>query len=365
MGGGAVKEKTSTAQVVNVRPVTPPDEAKAKANGTPSGQVAPAAGGTVTRMRAEEARALGDPHKQAATTHVAVVGAGFVGTNTAFAILCQNLAGKVTLTDVNAKKCEGEVLDLEDGGGCVDVATPKQAGQADVIIITAGRGQKEGETRIDLVKANSAIMRSVIEGMKPIKPTAKIIIVSNPCDALTWQAQQCSGLPQAQVFGSGTVLDSERLRVSLSNQLDVHTTSINLFVLGEHGDSQFPATSLGNIGGMPIADVEGFADLDIDELAKKSAAKAYEIIGRKGYTAYGVAVATAKIVDCVLNDRQMVLPVAVRVPGQTAVLSLPSVVGIHGVERVLDVISHLNAKEKEQMESSCKHMEEVIGTIQA
>merc|ERR1719498_2329944 len=156
-------------------------------------------------------------------THVAIVGAGFVGTTSAFACLLKGTGARVTLTDVMEDKCRGEVLDLEDTGGSISYATPQEAGQADVIVISAGRGQREGETRLDLVKANSNIMRSVIKGMQPIKKTAKIIVVSNPCDALTYVAQEASGLPQAQVFGSGTVLDSRRLRVELGRTLNVNS----------------------------------------------------------------------------------------------------------------------------------------------
>merc|ERR1719498_761421 len=138
-------------------------------------------------------------------------------------MLLRSTGARVTLTDVNEDKCRGEVLDLEDTGGSIEFATPAEAGQADVIVISAGRGQRDGETRLDLVKANSAIMRSVIAGMQPIKKTAKIIVVSNPCDALTYVAQESSGLPISQVFGSGTVLDSRRLRVEVGRALNVNS----------------------------------------------------------------------------------------------------------------------------------------------
>merc|ERR1719401_3420824 len=160
--------------------------------------------------------------------HIAIVGAGFVGTSAAFALLCAGTSARITITDVNTDKAEGEVLDLEDAGigndgnGRVEMATPQEAGQADVIVITAGRGQREGETRLDLIKANSGIIKSVVEGMKPLKSSAKVIVVSNPCDALTYVAQECSGLPVGQVFGSGTILDSRRLCVRIARWVDVH-----------------------------------------------------------------------------------------------------------------------------------------------
>jgi len=296
-------------------------------------------------------------------THVAIVGAGFVGTSCAFAMLCKSTAAKVTLTDVNASKVEGEVLDLEDSGGSVDVATLQEAGQADVIVITAGRGQREGETRLDLIKANAGIIKSVVEGMQPIKPTAKIIVVSNPCDPLTYQAQQSAGLPFSQVFGSGTVLDSRRLRVDLADKLDIHHSSIIVFVLGEHGDSQFPVPSLANVGGVPLLQHPKMKGVDLDEAAAKSASKAYDIISRKGYTAFGVASACEKIVNAILNDTQLVLPVSVRVPGKDCCLSLPAVVGINGVEQIIDVVPHLSAGEMEKYNASVEKMVQAVATL--
>lgn len=296
--------------------------------------------------------------------HVAIVGAGFVGTSCAFALVCKGTGANVTLTDVNAKKCEGEVLDLEDGGAKVAVATPKEAGQADVIVITAGRAQREGETRLDLVKANSGIMRSVIEGMKPLNPRAKIIVVSNPCDVLTYVAQECSGLPESQVFGSGTVLDSMRLRIAVSQAIEVSSASINLMVLGEHGDSQFPVASLANIGGVPMLKAPCMRGVDLDKMAKDSASKAYDIIAKKGYTAFGIGQAVETIVDAVINDRGVVLPVSVRVPGRSCCLSMPSVVRVNGVERVVDnIVQHFSSSEASRFQASVEGMEKIIAGL--
>lgn len=307
----------------------------------------------------ESLGSYGDAHQFG--THVAIVGAGFVGTFSAYALLCCGVASRITLTDVNTEKCLGEVLDLEDGNGRVEMATPQQAGQADVIVITAGRGQREGETRLDLVKANCAIMKGVIAGMQPIKLTAKIIVVSNPCDALTYVAQECSGLPQSQVFGSGTVLDSRRLSIALAQRIGVNHESINLFVLGEHGDSQFPASSLANIGGVPLLECNNIKDIDLNEEAKRSAGKAYDIIGKKGYTAFGVARAIQTIVEAVLNDKQHVLSVSVRLADGKCCLSLPCVVGIHGVERVLQhVVDHFTPEEMAKYDASRERMIEAL-----
>lgn len=296
-------------------------------------------------------------------THVAVVGAGFVGANTAYSLLSRNVAARVTLTDVNESKCQGEVLDLQDSGRRVEMATPQQAGQADVIIITAGRGLRPGETRLDLVKANSGILKSVIAGMQPLNMTAKLIVVSNPCDALTYSAQQCSGLPESHVMGAGTVLDTMRLRVALAQKVGVHHSSVDLWVLGEHGDSQFPVGSMGNIGGVPLTEVPEMKDVDLAKEAEDSAKKAYGIRKQKGYTGFGVATATVEIVDAILNDLKMVLPVSVRVPGRKCVLSLPAVIGVNGVEDIIDVVPHFTASETERFRVSCARIDEAIANL--
>merc|ERR1740129_2266007 len=280
--------------------------------------------------------------------HVAIVGAGFVGTCTAMALLCAEAVAKVTLTDVNAEKCDGEVRALEDGNGRIEMALPAQAGQADIMVITAGRGQRDGETRLDLIKANAAIMKSVIDGMQPIKSTAKIIVVSNPCDALTYVAQEVSGLPHAQVFGSGTVLDTRRLRISL----------------GEHGDSQFPVASLTNVGGVPLLKCKHMEGVNLAEEAKQSATKAYSIIGKKGYTAFGVARAVQTIIEAVADNQEKVMPVSVRVPGKQCCLSLPCVVGSDGVHRILEnVTNHFSTEERAMYEGSIQGMETAVAAV--
>lgn len=299
-----------------------------------------------------------------ASSHVAIVGAGFVGTSCAFALLNKGTCGKVTLTDVNSVKCLGEVLDLEDSGGAVQVATPREAGQADIIVIAAGRAQREGETRLDLIKANSTIVASVVQNMQPIKPTAKIIVVSNPCDPLTFVAQEVSGLPLGQVFGSGTMLDSWRLRIALGKIAEVHHSSITLHVLGEHGDSQFPAASLASIGGVPLLKIPRLQQVNVDEISKASATKAYDIISKKGYTAFGVAQAVQSIVETILHNKKAVMPVSIRVPDRQCCLSLPAVVGARGICQVMNsVVDYFSESERKRYDASVSRMEEAIASL--
>jgi L-lactate dehydrogenase len=285
-------------------------------------------------------------------------------------MLCKGTGVKLTLTDVDAAKAEAEVLDLEDSGGSIDVATFEEAGQADVILITAGRGRQKGETRLDLLEDNAEVVKSAVIAMRPIKKTAKILVVTDPCDPLTCLVQRLSGLSVSQVFGIGTQLDSRRLRVDLASQLDIHHSSIIVFVLGEHGDSQFPVPSLANVGGVPLVEHVRMKDVNLEEVAKRTASKACGIIAQKGFTAFGIATGCQKIVDCILNDRKLVLPLSVRVEGRGCCLSLPVVLGINGVEQLLDVEKHFDATEKQRFDASIervlettKRMESIVGSL--
>mmetsp|Transcript_72727 Transcript_72727/g.168536 ORF Transcript_72727/g.168536 Transcript_72727/m.168536 type:complete len:223 (-) Transcript_72727:33-701(-) len=214
------------------------------------------------------------------------------------------------------------------------------------------------------MKANCATIRSAVKSLQPINHTAKIIVVSDPCDVMTYVAQETAGLPLKQVFGSGTVLDTWRLRVLLAERIDVHYSNVDLLVLGEHGNSQFPVPSLANVGGVPLMHAKRLQGVDILALAKESSKKNHDIIAKKGHTAFGVAQAVQVLVDCVLNDRMMVLPVSVRVPGKECCTSLPAVVGISGVYRVMDyVVDHFDAEEKQSYARTLLQMEAAIAGV--
>lgn len=186
------------------------------------------------------------------TNRVAIIGAGSVGAAVAYAVLLRHVCSEVVLNDVDEKVCKGQVADLEDGSfltnSRVKYGTLKDCGQCDLIVITAGAKQREGETRVQLIDRNHAILKSVINGMKPLKPSAILLLVSNPVDVLAYFAQKLSGLPPNQVFGSGTFLDTARLRRAIAHKVGVADTAVHAYVLGEHGDSQFCAWSSAHIG---------------------------------------------------------------------------------------------------------------------
>ena len=288
-------------------------------------------------------------------TKIAIVGTGYVGATTAYTLMLSGLATHISLVDINLGKAEGEALDLQHGmpfcqPALIDFGGYEQCEGADMVIITAGANQKPGETRMDLTEKNLAIFRQMIPEIVRHSGDAVLLVVTNPVDVLTLETIRLAGLPAGRVIGSGTVLDTSRLRYLLSAHANVDPRSVHTYVLGEHGDSEFPAWSLTNIAGQRL-DVyckgcglckEGIMT---DELRSRFAdevrASAYRIIEKKGATYYAVALAVRRICEAVLRDEKSILTVSSLLTGQCGLndvcLSLPCIVGAQGVERTLDV----------------------------
>lgn len=239
-------------------------------------------------------------------------------------------------------------MDMEDTGMHCAAASPKEAGQADVIIITAGRGVRDGETRLDCLKANYGILKSIVGGMQPIKKSAVIIVVSNPCDVLAYFVWQFSGLPANQVIGSGTLLDTTRLRAKVAQTVGMTPDSIHYTMLGEHGDAMFPATSLATIAGVPLTKWPGMDKMDMEELEESIRIKGRLIREKKGATSFGIATSCKNITEAILQDKRIVLPVSIKIPGEETFLSLPCVIGSKGVHQIIDVTQHLSKEEQKR-----------------
>ena len=248
---------------------------------------------------------------------IAIIGAGSVGSTIAYTLVMKNLVAEVILVDINEAKEEGEVMDINDvlsfvETGKIKGGDYKDASSADIIIITAGLPQKIGEqSRLELVNKNKEILKSIFKQLISINPEAVIIVVSNPVDIMTYYAQELSGIPRNQVFGTGTSLDTSRLRTEIALALDINAQSVSGFVLGEHGESEFVAWSTVNVGGVPIK--EKLSEEKLNEIAQKVKDDAKNIIDRKGATFYGIAAVTADIVEAVLLDQDKVLPVSIRI----------------------------------------------------
>ncbi|RKO87042.1 hypothetical protein BDK51DRAFT_17692 [Blyttiomyces helicus] len=251
-------------------------------------------------------------------SRVAIIGAGSVGSTAAYACTLQGCASEVLLVDIDEKMRDAQVLDLQDCGFVSDTKVRAgsfaDAGAADIIVITAGAKQRPGESRPELVGRNRAILASVLKNMQPIQPDAVLLIVANPVDALTSVAQQLSGLPKNQVLGSGTFLDSERLRAALADRLGVAQTAVHAYVIGEHGDSQVVAWGSATVGNTPLLQLPGMAGVNLPELAVSVRDKAQSIIAAKGATHFGIGTCVASLCAAILNDKRHVRPVSHYIP---------------------------------------------------
>lgn len=301
-----------------------------------------------------------------------IVGTGQVGMAIAYAMVIQNTFDELVLVDINRDKLEGEVMDLQQGMPFVQpttitAGTLAEGTGADIVIVTAGAAQRPGETRLDLVQRNVEIFKQLIPEVVRHCPEAILLMVSNPVDVLTYAAWQLSGLPHSRVLGSGTVLDTGRFRYLLAQKLAVDPRSLHAYIIGEHGDSEVPFWSEANIAGARLyteaTPAAERAALDDIFLQVKNAA--YEIIRRKGYTSYAIGLAVTQIVQAILRDQNRVLTVSSLMPAHFGLgdvcLSLPSVVGRTGVNRVLNV--SLNETERSQLQASAATLRQVIDQI--
>ena len=281
---------------------------------------------------------------------VAIIGAGSVGATIAYACLIRGVGKTIALYDLNADKVRAEVLDLNQGIQFVPMASVVGSddiavtADADIVVITAGAKQKPGQTRLELAGVNVEMCRKMIPSLVEMSPEALFLLVTNPVDVLTYAALQVSGLPTHRVFGSGTVLDSSRLRILLAEHCGVAVQSVHAFIIGEHGDSEIPLWTRATIGPVPLLEwsMPGRQPLDEETratIADRVVRAAGEIIRGKGATNYAIGLSTARIIEAALYDEGSVLAVSSLLDGPYGItdvcLSLPSVVSGRGVDTVL------------------------------
>ncbi len=286
-------------------------------------------------------------------TKLSIIGAGSVGSSLAYAALIRNSARRVVLYDVNQAKAEAEVLDLAHGtpftgasriSGGSDI---ELVAESDVVVITAGAKQEPGQTRLALAGVNVRILEQLMPRLAALAPNAVFVLVTNPCDVLTVVAERLVDLPPGRVFSSGTVLDSARLRWLLAEAAGIASENVHALILGEHGDSEFPLWSDATIGQTPLrewTDESGVALFPRERLASLTdevVHAANRIIAGKGATNYAIGLSGARIVEAVLQNERAILPVSSVLAGYRGIdgiaLSVPSIVGAGGVERVVDV----------------------------
>ena len=298
----------------------------------------------------------------------AVIGVGFVGATAAFTLASSGLFSEIVLLDANQKKAEGEAADISHGSAFTQPCLVRAGGYSDLsecglIVIAAGANQKPGETRIELLGRNKAILQSIIEQLIAVNREAILLIVSNPVDILTYMAQKLSGLPTERVIGTGTVLDTARLKHLLGQHLQVDSRNVHAFIIGEHGDSELAVWSSANISGVDLTDYCRICGKDdsreaLDRIYRSVRDAAYQIIEGKGATYYAIGLAVRRIAEAIVRDEHSVLPVSSRVDGPYGIanlcLGLPCVLGRSGVQNMLHI--PLSAEETTQLRASAQKM---------
>ena len=277
-----------------------------------------------------------------------IIGCGSVGAAAAYTLATHGLFSELILIDMNQKRAHGEAMDISHGVSFSQPCRVKAGDYEDLedaalVIIAAGVNQKPGETRLDLLTRNAAVMRSIITEIKRVCPDTILLIVSNPVDLLTGIALRLSGFPAQRVIGSGTVLDTARLKFLLGQKLGVDGRNVHAFVIGEHGDSELAVWSSANVSGIDLDDYCAAQNIpyDFDDLFTSVRHAAYEIIEGKGATYYGIAMSVLRIATCIVRGEHGVLPISCYAEGHYGLgkvcIGLPCVVGRNGVEKVLDI----------------------------
>lgn len=302
---------------------------------------------------------------------VILVGDGAVGSSFAYASTILGIGRELGIIDINEKKAEGDAMDLSD---VLSFTNPKQIYKADysdckdaeVVVITAGIPQKSGESRLDLIEKNLKIFKDMIGQIVDSGFDGIFLVASNPVDILTYATWKYSNFPANKVIGTGTTLDSSRFKKEIANLIGIDPRSVDAFIMGEHGDSEFAVWSHTNVGGMPLYEwVKIHSETDEKELLdtfEKAKNAAYEIIDKKGATFYGIGMALARIVEAIINDQNSVFSTSSYLEGEYGLddifIGVPSVIGKDGVKWVLEV--PLTDTENERMQESAKTLKEII-----
>ena len=314
-------------------------------------------------------------NERKSTNKVGLIGTGMVGASFAYSLMQRGVANELVLIDADAARAEGEMMDLNHGlpfvrpmriiaGGYADLA------DAEVIVICAGVGQRPGQSRLDLLRTNAGIFRDILPKVDAVNNSAIIIVATNPVDLLTQISSQILGLEPCRVMGSGTALDTARLRYMLGVHYGVDSRSVHAYVVGEHGDSELALWSLSNIAGVRLADFvgangQGYDQAALDRIFDQTRNAAYEIIQRKKATYYAIGLGLLSIVESILRDQHTVMTVSSPLFGQYGVngisISMPAIVGRSGVEKVLNL--PLSDAELAAFQSSARTLKDRLAEI--
>ncbi|XID94029.1 L-lactate dehydrogenase [Paenibacillaceae bacterium WGS1546] len=299
-------------------------------------------------------------------TRVVIIGTGAVGSTTAYTLLLRNRADELVLIDANPKKAIGDALDMNHGmpftgGAKLWAGTYEDCREADIIVITAGAAQREGETRVDLLKRNVAIFESIVAEVMKVNANGILLIASNPVDVMSYFSWRKSQWPVHRVIGSGTLLDSARFRYLIGDKLNIDPRSVHAHIVGEHGDSELPLWSLANVAGVRLQ----LAQADMDEVFANTRDAAYQIISAKGATYYAIALALDRIITAILRDEGAVLNVSTLLQDYHGIsdvyLGVPCVVDRSGIREVMDI--PMTEEEKTLLKRSADKLKELIASI--
>lgn len=303
---------------------------------------------------------------------VVIIGTGAVGCSYAYSLIHQGTVGEIVLIDVNKEKAEGEAMDLNHSIPFAPAPAKVWSGvyedckDADLVVITAGLAQKPGETRLDLLAKNTDIFKQIVKQVMDNKFNGIFLVATNPVDILTHVTWQESGLPKEKVIGSGTVLDSARLRYMLGEYFDVDTRNIHAAVIGEHGDTELPVWSHAAIGMESIYKrMQGQAELEestLDNIFENVRDAAYHIIKRKGATNYGIGMSLLRITQAIFNNERSVLTVSAHLDGEYGekgiYIGVPAIINRGGIHEIIEI--DLNETEKKQFTHSAKVLKNLM-----
>jgi L-lactate dehydrogenase len=304
-------------------------------------------------------------------TKVAIVGAGFVGTTFAYSLLIRSLVSEIVLIDTDRDRAEGEAMDLSHGlpflePMAVRAGDYSDCEDSDIVVVTAGGARKSGQSRLELATGNFALMREVISKITEYNKKCILLMVTNPLDVMTYAALKLSDFPKTKVIGSGTVLDTARLRYSIGEYLGVDSRNVHSYIIGEHGDSEVPVWSLANVAGIrlkeycPLCNVP-YKKSVFDELFVEVRDAGKEIIRRKGRTNYSIGLSLTKIVESIIRGENSILTVSCYLENYHGVgdvcLSVPAVVNREGVEKIIDL--PLDSQEEEAFRKSAEAVQEI------
>ena len=308
---------------------------------------------------------------------IMLVGTGFVGMSFAYSMLSEKGVDELVLVDVNEDKARGEQMDLSDGLVYADTkmkitaGTYADAADTNIVVLTAGAAQKPNQTRLELASVNAKIMKSITEQIMASGFDGIIIVASNPVDLMSYVVQKVSGLPTSRVIGSGTILDTARLRYLLSEYLNISSTNIHAYILGEHGDSSFVPWMNTYIGCKSMMEYIVEMNIDMNEMHKiykEVQQAAYEIIKRKNATYYGIGLSLNRLITAILSDENAVLTVSAYQQGEYKqeglYIGVPAIINRQGISKIMTL--HLNNVDQHKFDRSCETLKEMIdGELEA